>query len=181
LQRDVGITFIYVTHDQEEALTMSDRLAVFNQGRIEQVGTPHEVYESPVNSFVAGFVGTSNVISGELAMRLTGRPGAFTVRPERVSIGEAGQVTVDGIVEEVVYLGMYTRYRVSVEGTIIEAANQNTGAGNGASLPNVGEQVVLSWSKDSCRPLADQGADTDGRVSVEAGTGDHSLEEETTR
>ncbi|MEX0865134.1 MAG: ABC transporter ATP-binding protein [Acidimicrobiia bacterium] len=187
LQRDVGITFIYVTHDQEEALTMSDHLAVFNQGRVEQVGTPLEVYENPVNAFVAGFVGTSNVIVGDLAQRLTGSPQPFTVRPEKIAIGapEAGSrpVVVDGFVDEVVYLGMYTRYRVNVEGTVIEVASQNTGVGDEARLPKVGESVRLSWSKDSCRPLADrqQTGDTNERVPVQAGAGDHSLEEESTR
>jgi putative spermidine/putrescine transport system ATP-binding protein len=187
LQRDVGITFIYVTHDQEEALTMSDHLAVFNQGRIEQVGTPLEVYESPINAFVAGFVGMSNVISGDLAARLTGSPGSFTVRPEKISIangsGPPGGVTVDGFVEEVVYLGMYTRYRVMVDGTVIEAASQNAGVENVRAIPKVGEPVRLSWSKDSCRPLADeqQSEDTSERVPAVTGAGDNSLEEETAR
>jgi putative spermidine/putrescine transport system ATP-binding protein len=184
LQQDVGITFIYVTHDQEEALTMSDHLAVFNRGRIEQVGTPVEVYESPVNSFVAGFVGTSNVVSGALAARLTGSPQAFTVRPEKIAIGAAAagdDVVVEGPVEEVIYLGMYTRYRVNVDGALIEAASQNTGAGDVTRLPRVGERVRLTWSKDSCRPLAEQGDDTDGRAPADAGAVDHSLEEETTR
>src|SRR5258706_3914400 len=81
IQQEVGITFIYVTHDQDEALTMSDRLAVFNRGRIEQVGTPAEVYERPATPFVAGFVGTSNLLSGAVAERIVGRSGTFTVRP----------------------------------------------------------------------------------------------------
>ena len=85
IQREVGITFIYVTHDQDEALAMSDRIAVFNHGRIEQIGTPAEIYEHPASSFVAGFVGTSNVVSGDLAMRLRGAPDPFTVRPENAS------------------------------------------------------------------------------------------------
>jgi putative spermidine/putrescine transport system ATP-binding protein len=181
LQRDVGITFIYVTHDQEEALTMSDRLAVFNQGGIEQVGRPHDVYENPVNAFVAGFVGTSNVIRGDLALRLVGSPDAFTVRPEKISIGGSGEVIVDGFVDEVVYLGMYTRYRVNVDGTTIEAANQNRGADTDTAMPKVGEPVRLSWSKDSCRPLTEAADGTDERVPVQAGAGDHSLEEENTR
>ena len=91
LQREVGITFIYVTHDQEEALTMSDRLAVFNHGKVEQVGTPTEVYENPRNAFVAGFVGTSNVISGPLAQRIVGSSKPFTVRPEKISYRGASQ------------------------------------------------------------------------------------------
>jgi putative spermidine/putrescine transport system ATP-binding protein len=86
LQRDVGITFVFVTHDQDEALTMSDRIAVFNAGRIEQVGTPSEVYEHPASQFVAGFVGTANLITGSTAQRLVGRPGTFSVRPEKIRI-----------------------------------------------------------------------------------------------
>src|SRR5689334_18599734 len=88
IQQEVGITFIYVTHDQEEALTMSDRLAVFNQGRIEQVGAPAEVYERPATRFVAGFVGTSNLLSGSVAEQIVGRPGTFTVRPEKIRLAE---------------------------------------------------------------------------------------------
>ncbi len=84
LQKRVGITFIFVTHDQEEALTMSDRIAVFSEGRIEQVGTPAEVYETPASPFVAGFVGTSNLISGEVAKRITGSEKMFSVRPEKI-------------------------------------------------------------------------------------------------
>ncbi|TYB65969.1 ABC transporter ATP-binding protein [Nonomuraea sp. PA05] len=98
LQREVGITFLFVTHDQEEALTMSDRVAVFDQGRIEQVGTPAEVYERPATAFVAGFVGTSNLISGAAAEKILGRSGTFSVRPEklRVVFGEDGRTGGDG-------------------------------------------------------------------------------------
>src|SRR5439155_25181324 len=81
IQQGVGLTFVYVTHDQEEALTMSDRLAVMNAGRIEQVGTPAEVYERPATSFVAGFVGVSNTISGEAAREIVGSDATFTIRP----------------------------------------------------------------------------------------------------
>src|SRR5207244_13599638 len=101
---DVGITFIYVTHDQEEALTMSDRLAVFNEGRIEQLGTPAEVYERPANAFVAGFVGVSNVIERD------GR--RFAVRPEKIHMSDAGAPARDasraetGRIKEAVYAGM---------------------------------------------------------------------------
>ncbi|MEX1125141.1 MAG: ABC transporter ATP-binding protein, partial [Acidimicrobiia bacterium] len=111
LQREVGITFIYVTHDQEEALTMSDRLAVFNHGQVEQVGTPTEVYENPRNAFVAGFVGTSNVVSGPLAKRIMGSSKPFTVRPEKIIIEEpsvefgSDMIGVDGVVTEAIYLG----------------------------------------------------------------------------
>src|SRR5207342_3756483 len=106
-----GLTFIYVTHDQEEALTMSDRLAVFNHGRVEQVGAPAEVYERPATGFVAGFVGTSNVLDGEAAEVIAGDPHAFTIRPEKIAMVEPdgevpdGACTATGHVREVVYLG----------------------------------------------------------------------------
>src|SRR2546423_556400 len=104
---EVGITFVYVTHDQEEALTMSDRIAVFNEGRIEQIGTAADVYERPQTAFVAGFVGVSNVLE---------RGGrTFTVRPEKIQMhfdetggGELGRI------EDVVYVGMFTRYNVEL-------------------------------------------------------------------
>ena len=86
IQSEVGITFIYVTHDQEEALTMSNRLAVFNGGRIEQIGTPADVYEHPTTTFVAGFVGTSNLLTGEAARAVIGEDGVFTVRPEKIRL-----------------------------------------------------------------------------------------------
>ena len=87
LQRKVGITFVYVTHDQEEALGMSDRLAVFNLGRIEQIGTPEQIYERPATAFVAGFVGASNIVDAATAERLVGRRQAFSLRPERIRLG----------------------------------------------------------------------------------------------
>jgi putative spermidine/putrescine transport system ATP-binding protein len=154
LQRLVGITFIFVTHDQDEALTMSDRIAVFNDGRIEQIGTPSEIYESPRNMFVAGFVGTSNVIDSDLAEQLRGSGDRFTVRPEKISIGEAGECTVTGLVSEVTYLGMYTRYRIDVEGTTLAVVAQNSEPGESLSTVEVGDRVMASWSKESCRVLA---------------------------
>ncbi|HEV7626944.1 MAG TPA: ABC transporter ATP-binding protein, partial [Streptomyces sp.] len=86
LQREVGITFVFVTHDQDEALTMSDRIAVFNEGRIEQTGTPAEIYERPATPFVAGFVGVSNLVSGSAAAAIPGVPPAFSIRPEKIHI-----------------------------------------------------------------------------------------------
>src|SRR5438309_5342579 len=88
IQKQVGITFIYVTHDQQEALTMSDRIAVFNTGRIEQIGTPADVYERPATRFVAGFVGTSNLLRDEAADAIVGQRGTFTVRPEKIRLAE---------------------------------------------------------------------------------------------
>ena len=95
IQAQVGITFIYVTHDQEEALTMSNRLAVFNLGRIEQIGTPADVYEHPATTFVAGFVGTSNLLTGEAARAVIGEDGVFTVRPEKIRHRGAGRGASD--------------------------------------------------------------------------------------
>ncbi len=185
LQREVGITFIYVTHDQEEALTMSDRLAVFNHGLVEQVGTPSEVYENPRNAFVAGFVGTSNVMSGPLAQRIMGSPSPFTVRPEKISIEEPaspvpdGRAAVNGTVAEAVYLGMYTRYRVDVGGAIVEVAAQNTAADHSDAQRQVGRSVRLTWTKDSCRPLEDdpREAGTDEMAPALAGAGNTTEEE----
>ncbi|HSO51044.1 MAG TPA: ABC transporter ATP-binding protein [Acidimicrobiia bacterium] len=186
LQREVGITFIYVTHDQEEALTMSDRLAVFNHGKVEQVGTPTEVYENPRNAFVAGFVGTSNVISGPLAQRIVGSSKPFTVRPEKITIQEPaspvidGRTAVDGTVAEVVYLGMYTRYRVDIGGAVIEVAAQNTAAEHDDAQSQVGRQVRLTWIEDSCRPLEESPREVGAneKAPALAGAGNNVPEEE---
>jgi putative spermidine/putrescine transport system ATP-binding protein len=160
LQREVGITFIFVTHDQEEALTMSDRIAVFNHGRVEQVGTPAEVYESPVNEFVAGFVGVSNIVSGNLALLVRGSIEAFTVRPEKIALidpsrqPDASQCAVDGVVTDATYLGAFTKYRVAVGDTPLVVISQNIGSQQGSVADEVGKAVRLVWDKDSCRPLA---------------------------
>jgi putative spermidine/putrescine transport system ATP-binding protein len=147
IQREIGqrITFIYVTHDQDEALTMSDRIAVFSQGRVEQVGTPAEVYEHPANEFVAGFVGTSNVIERD------GR--RFTVRPEKLHILEPGEAvaegmrSADGAVLEVVYLGSVTRYVVDLEdGQTLVAMRQNLETSAGEALAARGRKVRLAWA-----------------------------------
>jgi putative spermidine/putrescine transport system ATP-binding protein len=120
IQRDVGITFLFVTHDQEEALTLSDRVAVFNAGRIEQVGTAREVYEQPANGFVAGFVGTSNLLTGTVARDVLGREGTFGIRPEKIRLAMPGgpadgdTVRTPGTLAEVVYAGPVTRYVVDL-------------------------------------------------------------------
>jgi putative spermidine/putrescine transport system ATP-binding protein len=135
LQRDLGVTFVYVTHDQEEALTMSDRVAVFNDGRIEQVGTPQDVYERPLTEFVAGFVGVSNIV------QQNGR--RVTVRPEkiRLSLGDGGR---PGVISDAVFVGMFTRYVVDLEGggrlTVVRQ--------NDASPVAKGALVQLQWSRD---------------------------------
>ena len=161
IQRDVGITFIYVTHDQEEALNMSDRLAVFNHGTIEQIGPPQEVYETPHSAFVAGFVGISNVVPATLAEALTGRAEAFTVRPEKISLHVAGAPTPDastcdvaGTVVDVVYLGMFTRYAVEVDhGANLEVVRQNIDAPH-RERGLLGAPVHLQWGRDACRYLS---------------------------
>jgi putative spermidine/putrescine transport system ATP-binding protein len=149
LQTQVGITFIYVTHDQEEALSMSDRIAVFNQGKIEQLDTPGNIYEFPKTTFVAGFVGTSNLIQGDLANRFASGK-ALQIRPERIRIlpigasAKAGEVAVHGKVEEAVYLGMQTRYRIRVDTNILLTVSSQNQSSEAALWP-VGEKVMLSW------------------------------------
>jgi putative spermidine/putrescine transport system ATP-binding protein len=154
IQQRVGITFVYVTHDQEEALTMSDRLAVFNIGRIEQVGPPSEIYEAPATEFVAGFVGISNLISGSLAESITGHPDTFSVRPEKIHLQEPGagvfdgRYAVQGTIREVTYLGMYTRYTVALEGGgELTVAQLNLESTSMDVLEARGRKVQLMWEK----------------------------------
>jgi putative spermidine/putrescine transport system ATP-binding protein len=145
LQRDVGITFVFVTHDQEEALTMSDRIAVFNHGRIAQVGTAAEIYEHPQTEFVAGFVGTSTVLTGLAATEILGRAGTFVVRPERIRVATDGAEGVAGTISEVVYLGATTRYLIDLEaGPRITASEANTEGGATAAAQRRGERVRIS-------------------------------------
>jgi len=154
LQRQVGITFIFVTHDQEEALTMSDRIAVFNAGRIEQVGSPVEVYEHPATEFVAGFVGTSNLLRGEVATRVLGHDGVFSVRPEKIRVTALDAPVSDeedsavGSVREVVYVGSGTRFIVDLEaGGELVALQQNVSGTPHAAAELRGQSVRLIWNK----------------------------------
>jgi len=144
IQQDVGLTFIYVTHDQEEALTMSDRLAVFSEGRVEQIGAPAEVYERPATEFVAGFVGVSNVLARD------GR--RFTVRPEKIHMLEEGEtstrgdVVESGRIREVVYVGMFTRYIVELDsGGELTVVRQNLETSSQEALESKGRRVRLEW------------------------------------
>ncbi|WP_341953180.1 ABC transporter ATP-binding protein [Salinibacterium sp. TMP30] len=151
IQRDVGITFIFVTHDQEEALTLSDRVAVFNKGRIEQVGTAREVYEFPATEFVAQFLGLSNLVPAELSS-----DGAqSSVRPERVrlraadSAASAGAISLLGTISETVYTGPTTRFLVDTEGgvrIIAERANDHHPSAESAFAR--GDRVRVEWTKD---------------------------------
>jgi spermidine/putrescine transport system ATP-binding protein len=169
IQREVGITFVYVTHDQNEALTMSDRLVVMNSGKVEQLGTPQELYEQPATKFVAGFIGTSNVVqgkvvhvSGDEAELLTGpeervivplrAPAsggdmvAATVRPEKMTLTSqppAGCCALRGTVSEIVYLGTSTNY--TVETILGQLVVYQLNAGEQLAAPQRGDQTWVSW------------------------------------
>ncbi len=160
IQQDVGITFIYVTHDQDEALAMSDRMAIFDRGRIEQVGPPAEVYEAPATAFVAGFVGTSNILSGAAAEAILGAGGTFTVRPEKIHLEEAGatvpdsSVAADGRVHDVVYLGSDTKYHVELDaGGTLEVIKQNVATSSTEALALKGARVRLVWERRHVLPV----------------------------
>lgn len=155
IQKRVGITFIFVTHDQEEAITMSDRIAVFNQGKIEQIGSPSEIYERPASSFVAGFVGMSNLVGGEIAKRTTGSEQTFSIRPEKIHMGSlsndpaSGMISLDGVIRDVVYLGLFTRYLVEIEdGVDLVVVEQNLKSTSMDVLSAKGQKVRLSWYRD---------------------------------
>ena len=162
IQEQVGITFVFVTHDQEEALTMSDRLAVFNQGKIEQVGAPAQVYEHPASAFVAGFVGVSNLLRGPAAQAITGSPRAFAIRPEKIRIDAPDAAVPDGMdsargrIHDVVYLGMYTRYHVELEagGELIVVAQNLAGDALDAHAAR-GRPVRLIWEHRHAQLIGD--------------------------
>ena len=144
IQQEVGLTFVYVTHDQEEALTMSDRVAVFNQGKIEQVGPPAEVYEHPQSEFIAGFVGVSNVIERD------GR--RYTIRPEKIDLVDDGREPQPGahveagVVHDVQYVGPVTRYHVTLDrGGELQVLAQNLEEGSSQVLEAKGRRVRLEW------------------------------------
>jgi len=172
IQRDVGITFVYVTHDQEEALTMSDRIAVMNEGLVEQVAEPEEVYERPASTFVAGFIGVSNLLPGEIVsangdgpalkldsgavLPLAGSPGISPgarchaiVRPEKLEVNGAGGAAVEGLLESSVYLGTATQLVVRMpDGASLTALVPNVGEEARRSLPSPGADVTLSWAPE---------------------------------
>ncbi len=179
IQRDVGITFVYVTHDQEEALTMSDRIAVMNKGVVEQVADPETVYERPGTTFVAGFIGVSNLMPGEVVssngagaqMRLdagptvnaqdpggvkTGERAHAVVRPEKLVLQQAGATegagrpSVEGQVESSLYLGTATQMVVKLgDGTRMTVLVPNADAEARRDLPGAGDQARLSWSDEN--------------------------------
>jgi putative spermidine/putrescine transport system ATP-binding protein len=178
IQRELSeaITFIYVTHDQDEALTMSDRIAVFSDGRIEQIGTPGDVYERPANEFVAGFVGTSNII------RRDGR--SLMVRPEKIRVLDDGEQVPEarsGTVREVAYLGSATRYVVELEdGQVVVVLRQNVDMSAAQALAQRGRQVRVVWRSEDAAPLADpppsqrkeaEGGGAEGKLQANEQTG----------
>jgi putative spermidine/putrescine transport system ATP-binding protein len=168
IQQRVGLTFIYVTHDQEEALTMSDRLAVFSHGRIEQVGAPAEVYERPATGFVAGFVGVSNVLEGGAARSVTGSAHAVTIRPEKIHMElteiapRDGWATTTGTVSKVVYLGAFTRFVVSLDvGGELVVMQQNLASSSMEALEVRDRRVWIAWERQHARPVeqGEEGSD----------------------
>jgi spermidine/putrescine transport system ATP-binding protein len=166
IQHDVGITFIHVTHDQEEAMTMADQIAVMNSGRIEQLGTPTELYETPATAYVAGFLGVSNLIAGTVtgsdsvrlhngtdvrvpAAALGGRTGqvAVGIRPEKIELGNGQPNSLAGEVVEQAYVGVATQYIVDTDAGRLTVYRQNASPGLNGAAP--GERLTLSWSPDS--------------------------------
>jgi putative spermidine/putrescine transport system ATP-binding protein len=167
IQERVGITFVFVTHDQGEALTMSDRIAVFNNGRIEQVGTPVEIYEEPQTEFVASFVGTTNLLAGETARSLLGDATACSIRPESIRLTQLdtpiaeGDVGAPGAIADVQYLGAGTRYRVTLDGgTELVVDQQNSTAT--ASAQAVGQRVQAVFARDHARHIETTTANNKG-------------------
>jgi len=160
LQRAVGITFVFVTHDQEEALTMSDRIAVFDKGRIAQVGTPMDIYEHPQTPFVAGFVGVSNLLEAGVAATLLGRQGLWSVRPEKIRVllgsvaAEGSERAAAGVIREVVYVGMSTRFIVDLDaGATLIAVQQNSHATSTEVNAMRGQRVTLMWNTEHEIPV----------------------------
>jgi putative spermidine/putrescine transport system ATP-binding protein len=181
LHRKLGMSIIYVTHDQEEALTMSDRIAVFNQGRIEQIGTPSELYEEPTTPFVANFIGETNLFSGTVADVADNRCGVTTgalrllarhregirngqtvfvaVRPERSLLADPNALNgkienkVIGKVSESIYLGKSRKYVVRADGAQITALQQITSGGD--AIFNIGDTVAVHWNAADATTIAD--------------------------
>ncbi|MFM9843503.1 MAG: ABC transporter ATP-binding protein [Dongiaceae bacterium] len=154
IQRQIGITFIYVTHDQGEALSMSDRVAVFNQGKIEQIGAPADIYEHPSSAFVAGFVGISNLLDEKAAAAITGTRQTFSIRPEKIVLLPPGATVpddrhvADGRIDSVLYLGASTRYNIALDaGGELTVIEQNRESAGRDELRQQGRPVRLAWPK----------------------------------
>lgn len=155
---------------------MSDRLAVFNHGRVEQVGTPAEVYERPATGFVAGFVGVSNVLEGSSAEAVTGHGQAFTIRPEKIALRDPGatvgpeECSASGHVREVVYLGAITRYIVQLDvGGELVVMQQNLTTSSMEALQVRGKAVLLVWERKNNRPVEEAGGALEGSMDQQEG------------
>ncbi|MBD9516752.1 MULTISPECIES: ABC transporter ATP-binding protein [Pseudomonadaceae] len=159
LQRQLGITFIFVTHDQSEALSMSDRVAVFNKGRIEQVDTPGNLYRRPATRFVAEFVGTANVLRGDLGQRLLGESRPHSLRPEHVRFGRAGdgELEVSGTLFDVQYMGASSRYEIELENGVRLVAALPNGERE-EQRPKPGDAVTACWARSALVPLLEEPA-----------------------
>ncbi|HEY5976788.1 MAG TPA: ABC transporter ATP-binding protein [Solirubrobacterales bacterium] len=196
IQREVGITFVYVTHDQEEALTMSDRIAVMNRGKVEQVADPEEVYDKPATTFVAGFIGVSNLMPGGVerdgVLRLDNGPTVevdtrglaagerchAVVRPEKLRIDtldgagsapDGDDPRVDGVVESSVYLGTSTQMIVDLGDEVkLTVLCANTSEAERASLPGGGARVALSWEPEHMHVVRESGEEPNGGMSGDA-------------
>jgi putative spermidine/putrescine transport system ATP-binding protein len=154
IQSEVGITFLYVTHDQEEALTMSDRIAIFNHGRIVQIGTPDEIYERPVDEFVAGFVGTSNILARG-GKRLLLRPEKVYIAAAGAAFAESGLHIEEGRLLDTVYVGMFTRYRVALgDGAVVTVVRQNLERTASLLRGSPGTTVSVAWRPDTLTELS---------------------------
>ena len=162
IQREVGITFIFVTHDQEEALTLSDRIAVFNEGKIEQIGTPREVYESPQTDFVARFLGVTNLLDEAVSQKLLGRSQKHSLRPESVEVvlpdapdGDDGLISLNGRVAETVYAGPATRYLVDTEDglRIIAEAHNSPRPNQQHAVVNREDRVRVRFYPELAKPI----------------------------
>jgi putative spermidine/putrescine transport system ATP-binding protein len=157
IQHEVGITFVFVTHDQGEALSMSTRIAVFNEGRMEQVGTPREIYEQPATPFVVGFVGASNLLTIEQSQRFLGVAGAHFVRPERIRVLDGGvpadgDLVLDATVEDMQYLGAECRVRSRIDdGSVLIASVPS----DGLAAVTIGAHVRLAWPRGAASPVTD--------------------------
>ncbi|MCU1589261.1 MAG: spermidine/putrescine transporter ATPase, partial [Frankiales bacterium] len=154
LQREVGITFVFVTHDQDEALTMADRIAVFRDGRLEQVGTPEDVYDRPETPFVADFIGTSNVADGAAAQAVFGAEGQFALRPERIHLGSAvGRTGAAAEVLDVVFAGALLRHVVALDAGPTWVVTTPATGEDLRAVAQRGERVFLTWDDDAVRRL----------------------------
>ncbi|MFZ9671872.1 MAG: ABC transporter ATP-binding protein [Candidatus Nanopelagicaceae bacterium] len=152
IQRDAGITFVFVTHDQEEAMRMSDRIVVFNSGRIEQVGTPEQVYEEPRTNFVAGFLGTANIFTIDMASKLLGASSTVSIRPERIRLEalgtkiDKGETSIVGRIHEAAFVGANTIYIIETEfGLKLTVRKTNTELLGQDNSFVAGDQVMAVW------------------------------------